>query len=110
MRELVREILEQAGYRVIEAPDGKAGMRAFRDHRPNLVITDLFMPEQEGIQTIRELRAEAPDTKILAISGGGTFGFSNVLAGLEHLGADGTLRKPFHRRELLSTIDQAFGG
>ena len=103
-RDLVREILEEAGHQVIEAPDGKVGVRTFREHRPDLVITDLFMPEQEGIETIRRLRTEAPDVRIIAMSGGGTYGFVDTLDGLEVLGADATLRKPFRNEDLLNTV------
>ena len=104
LRELVREILEEAGHQVIDAPDGKVGLRACLEHRPDLVITDLFMPEQEGIETIRRLRTEAPDVRIIAMSGGGTYGFVGTLDGLEALGAVATLRKPFRNEDLLRRV------
>lgn len=107
VREFLRESLSESGHQVIEAQNGKAGLRLFRQHRPELVITDLFMPEQEGIQTIRQLRAEAAeDVRIIAISGGGTYGFVEALDGLQALGADRTLQKPFRERELLSVVSQ----
>ncbi|HEX2136554.1 MAG TPA: response regulator [Microvirga sp.] len=104
-RELVREVLQEAGHQVVDAPDGRVGFRMFLDHRPDLVIMDLFMPEQEGIETIRQIRAEAPDIRIIAMSGGGSYGFTDALEGVKLLGADAALRKPFRNEDLLSTVD-----
>jgi two-component system response regulator (stage 0 sporulation protein F) len=105
MRRIVRRMLEEAGHRVMEAQDGKVGFRAFREHRPELVIVDIFMPEQEGIETIRKLRKQSPEISIIATSGGGAYGL-NLLDGLELLGADRTLSKPFRKDELLGAVEQ----
>src|SRR4051812_6717914 len=74
MRRTIRRIAETAGHTILEAENGREGVRLFQDHRPALVITDIMMPEKEGIETIREIRAVEAATKILAVSGGGARG------------------------------------
>ena len=101
---LLRLILESAGHTVYDAADGVAGMHIFRKERPELVITDIFMPEQDGLATIRMLRHEFPTVKILAISGGGQFGTLNYLDIAETLGADAVLSKPFTSEALLAIL------
>src|SRR6185437_2539251 len=71
MRRLVTRTLTKAGHEVMEAAEGREGADLFRAHNPDLVVTDILMPTQEGIETILELRREAPTTPIVAISGGG---------------------------------------
>ena len=70
-RGMLQQALRREGYEVVEARDGKEGVICFRTAAIDLVMTDILMPEQEGLQTIRELRAEFPAIKIIAISGGG---------------------------------------
>jgi two-component system chemotaxis response regulator CheY len=77
------------------------GMAAFRSERPDLVITDIVMPEQEVIQTINEIRSAKPDAKIIAISGGGRAGNTDFLKMARRLGASDTIAKPFDRDVLL---------
>ncbi len=102
---MVCTMLEREGYRVSVAQNGKQGLRLFRQEPVDLVITDIFMPEKEGLETIRELRREFPGIKIIAMSGGmaKAEGFS-ALPLAEKLGADHTLVKPFRRTELLSLV------
>ena len=69
-RKLFKLILEKANYEVIEAPDGRIGCSLFRQQPCDLVITDMFMPDKEGMETIFELKTEFPNVKIMAISGG----------------------------------------
>jgi CheY-like chemotaxis protein len=76
-RGMLRQALRPEGYEVVEARDGKEGLIRFRTAAIDLVITDILMPEQEGLQTIRELRAEFPAIKIIAISGDGAQGTLN---------------------------------
>jgi len=99
-RTLVR-ILKAAGHDVREAADGVIGMKLFEEARPALIITDIVMPEQEGIETIRLLRQRAPSLPILAISGGGRLDY---LSFAMELGATATLSKPFGSDQLLSTV------
>jgi YesN/AraC family two-component response regulator len=89
---------------VVEAEDGLAGMKLFRDQAPDFVITDLIMPEQEGIQTIRELRASGRKVAILAVSGSGVERNLDYLESATKLAATETLGKPFRRQELLDAV------
>jgi len=70
VRDTLARLLRAKGCEVVTAADGEHGMTVFRSAAPDLVITDILMPEQEGIQTIRLMRHERPDAKIIAISGG----------------------------------------
>jgi two-component system, chemotaxis family, chemotaxis protein CheY len=106
MRRTMRRFLKDAGHTVLEAPSGSIGLRLFEEAAPDLVILDLFMPEKEGIQTMREMREVRPDAKIIAISGGGRYGL-NLLDGLEQLGATDTLAKPFRKDTFLSSVERA---
>jgi DNA-binding response OmpR family regulator len=71
-------ILKHAGYEVVINVDGEKGIRAFRGIIPDLIITDIIMPEKDGFETIRELKREFPDVKIIAISGGDKVGPGNT--------------------------------
>jgi|SRR5688572_4138345 len=104
VRNTVRTILERAGYSVREADDGEQGVKLYRDTRSDLVITDLFMPQQDGIETIQQLRAEFPDARILAVSGGASLGAEGPLIDARMLGADETLAKPFSKDALLQRV------
>ncbi|HXG17651.1 MAG TPA: response regulator [Methylomirabilota bacterium] len=104
VRDMLRQMLEAEGHSVVEAPNGAAGLRLLREQKPALVITDILMPEKEGIETIRELRKVAPHVKIIAISGGGRMSRIDLLAVAQSFGAAGALAKPFERRELIDTV------
>lgn len=97
-------ILTAAGYEVMSAENGVAGMRLYRDTKPDLVITDIVMPDQEGIETIMEIRKADPDAKIIAISGGGRYGNGHFLELAMALGANASLAKPFDLDLLMSTV------
>lgn len=105
MRRMAVRVLTGAGHEIVEAKDGKEGLRLFRAHRPSVVITDILMPEQEGIQTIRELRREAPSVAIIAVSGGGQAHNMTFLGYAGKLGADATLAKPFRPVELINAVN-----
>jgi DNA-binding response OmpR family regulator len=104
VRASIVHILEDGGYEVLSAEDGIRGMAAFRSEHPDLVITDIVMPEQEGIQTINEIRSAKPDAKIIAISGSGRFGKADFLKMARHFGAADAIAKPFEPDELLSRV------
>jgi DNA-binding response OmpR family regulator len=103
-------ILEDGRYEVMTAEDGLRGMALFRRERPDLVITDIIMPEQEGIQTISEMRKERSDTKIIAISGSGRLGDADFLAMARQLGAADIVAKPFDPDDLLSRVRRCLDG
>lgn len=104
MRTLFSAVLREAGHEVYEAADGRAGLALYHQHRPELVITDIIMPNQEGIETIRLLHAENPEVKIIAISGGGRIGELDFLRIAKEFGAVATLAKPFRKQEFLNLL------
>ena len=103
-RDILRQALERAGHEVVEAPNGRVGIQHQRAMPAAVIITDILMPEQEGLETIRELRRDFPTTSIIAISGGGQIGPDNVLALAERLGAQRALQKPFGLHEMLDAV------
>jgi two-component system, chemotaxis family, chemotaxis protein CheY len=104
VRSTVGRILEAGGYQVISAGDGLQGVAAFRKEQPDLVVTDIIMPEQEGIETIRQILADRPGTKIIAISGGGRIGNTDFLQIARKVGASEVLPKPFDPDDLLQLV------
>lgn len=102
IRELIVDTLSGEGYIVVEAAEGGEGIAKFRAHPFDLIITDLYMPEKEGLETIVELRREFPQLKILAISGART----EQLRIAKMLGADATLSKPFDLIDLIDAVDE----
>ena len=93
VRESLALLLETHGYRVVTAADGIQGLIAFREHAPAVVVTDILMPEQDGLGTIRELKRLDPAVKIVAISGGGRFDKSDYLTIAQKLGAHAAVEK-----------------
>jgi CheY-like chemotaxis protein len=103
-REMLCLVLKNVGYEVHSVADGK-DVATFLRHTPvDLVITDLIMPEKEGIETIIELRRTHREIKIIAVSGGGRLGPEDYLPIAAHAGAAATLSKPFTSEEILSTV------
>ena len=106
MRILLRQVMEWAGYEVIEAGDGREGLHKLRKIGADLVITDLIMPEQEGLETIALIKKEYPHLKIIAISGGGRIGPDAYLPAAQELGAERVFSKPFDIRKLAETVKE----
>jgi DNA-binding response OmpR family regulator len=104
LRRALARALRNYGYAVTTAADGECGFAAFRTERPDIVITDIIMPRREGIETIRAMRKERPETKIIAISGNIAPDGFDVLAVARKLGADEVLAKPFGTERLLTMI------
>jgi DNA-binding response OmpR family regulator len=105
-RRMLRAVLEHEGYVVEEAQNGRQGVANCRATPADLVITNIIMPEQEGLETIRILRQEFPAVKIIAISGGGAWRNLDFLSVARQLGAWRTLRKPFEMRELRAAVGE----
>ena len=105
MRALIGVILEGAGYSVELEADGEAGLRSHRARPFDIVITDIFMPNQDGIETIARLLNEYPALKLVAISGGGShMKGDGYLYTARELGAQAVLTKPFDREQLLQVV------
>ena len=98
------QTLARAGHEVRTAANGAVALKLFLQGATDLVITDLIMPEREGLETIMALRQLRPDIRIIAISGGGRMEPSTCLAMAEHLGAARTLAKPFTARAILEAV------
>lgn len=107
VRKMLRLTLNAAGFDVVEAQDGKIAMKLFhQDLTVDLVITDLIMPEKEGIETIIELRRDFPKVPIIAISGGGRIDPNDYLLLAKKLGAQITLEKPFSRKDIINAVNE----
>jgi CheY-like chemotaxis protein len=100
--------LIKAGYVVLEAIHGADGLRQLRANSVDLVITDMLMPEMDGVEAIQQLRQSFPGVKIIAISGGGLASPDHYLKIARKLGADKTLKKPFTFPELLEAIHELY--
>jgi DNA-binding response OmpR family regulator len=105
LRQTIRKMLESAGHEVVEAENGRAGLDAFRKQGIDAVVTDIIMPQKEGIETIRELRALDAQVRIVAISGGGRTHKMDFLNLATKLGATATLAKPFRKEALLACVE-----
>ena len=105
LREFMQVALELAGYEVETASQGEAALRAQSQRPAAVVITDIFMPQKDGIETINEFRSRFPEVRIIAISGGASIATkSDYLSVASQVGADETLRKPFELDALLAAI------
>jgi CheY-like chemotaxis protein len=102
-RSVLRQVLSTAGYDVIEAANGAEGIQRFNEKPADMIITDIIMPEKEGIETIIELKKAHPDVKFIAMSGGGWYGTDIDFDMAKKLGAR-TLNKPFALQELLDVV------
>jgi DNA-binding response OmpR family regulator len=103
--EVLELILSRHGHTVLRAANGEQGLDLFYNEEFDLVITDILMPEKEGVETIREMRQADPDVRIIAISGGGSLRAEEYLVFAKKFGADATLVKPIDRAVLLTTVD-----
>ena len=106
LRSMLRQMLEQAGHEVTEAVNGAEGIKLYEQDPPDLIITDIIMPEKEGVETIIALRRADPDLPIIAISGGGRLEATDFLPMAGKLGARRTLSKPFRRDQLLEAVGE----
>jgi DNA-binding NtrC family response regulator len=110
VRKTIVQLLEDDGYQVVSTDDGRRGMALFRSAQPDLVITDIFMPEQEGIQTISEMRKAKPEAKIIVMSGGGHMGNADFLKIALALGAIVAIPKPFDPDKLSTIVKGCLAG
>lgn len=106
MRSYLRELLLIHDFKISEAANGKLGLKEFRENTPDLVLTDIIMPEMEGISFIRELRAHNSDIPIIAMTGNVHGRMEEYLDISSQLGADEILRKPIKSQEFLDAINK----
>lgn len=109
VQNMLKQTLERAGYEVAAAANGAEGLKLYESNQQvsapfDVVITDLIMPEMEGIETITLLRKRNPDVKVIAISGGGRNRPEDYLFLAEKLGADRTFSKPVDRKAMLDAV------
>ena len=107
IRRALTSLLSKSGYQVTQANDGLEAIRLWRDQGGDLVITDLHMPEKNGIETILELLSHSPGIRIIAMSGGGQTKRLDLLSNATMLGAVLTIEKPFTLTEMLTLVRQA---
>jgi DNA-binding response OmpR family regulator len=106
LREMLRLALIRRKHTVLEAANGKEAITHFKPSVTDLVVTDLIMPEEDGLKVIIKLREIKPSLKVIAISGGGKAGPASYLNLARALGADAIYTKPFSINELLSKIEE----
>jgi CheY-like chemotaxis protein len=104
VRTLLRDVLEGAGHEVQEGANGDEAIAALAEFRPDILIVDLIMPEQDGLYVIREVRRSMPKAKVIAISGMHSLAGFDYLKPAVKLGADLALYKPFSPKDLLKAI------
>jgi CheY-like chemotaxis protein len=105
-RSTMRRTLERDGHEVLDASDGVAGLKLLAESGARLVITDIFMPGQDGIVTLRRIKKEFPGVRVIAVSGGDATGRIDLRRDAELLGAAGTLRKPFGPADLRRVVEE----
>ena len=108
VRRIVRKMLERGRHEVAEAENGRIGLERLSNTEFDLVITDIVMPEMDGIEMLIELRKQHPTLRVIAMSGGGRSGNMDFLGSAEKLGASAVLHKPFTIDVLTTAIDRSF--
>ncbi len=103
-RWMLAEMLRREGYTVETAENGDEGVKLMEEEKYDLVITDIIMPEKEGLETIMDISTHKPDTKIIAISGGGRSSAGSYLKTAEYFGALRSFQKPFDKDEFLEAV------
>jgi two-component system, chemotaxis family, chemotaxis protein CheY len=100
-------LLSHLGYKVETARNGREGLKSFRASMPDLVLTDIIMPDMEGIETIIEMRRLRPEARIVAMSGGGPMNRESLLDMTVKLGATDSLAKPFDDDQLAQVVERS---
>lgn len=109
VRDTIKLFLETEGYSVITAEDGRDSINKTREHNPSLIITDIVMPNMEGLETIRHYKKTNPNISIMAISGAASFKGDMYLELAGKLGADCAISKPIDRDILLDQVVKLIG-
>jgi YesN/AraC family two-component response regulator len=103
---MLKKMLERAGYEVDLASNGREGMTLFEKGSADLVITDIIMPDKEGLELIIEMKKQSPELKIIAMSGGGRISPESYLECATHFGAEKVFQKPFRQKDLVSAVKE----
>ncbi len=101
---MLKKMLEKAGFEVDLASNGREGMALFQKDSADLVITDIIMPDKEGLELILEMKKLRPELKIIAMSGGGRISPESYLECARHFGAEKVFQKPFRQKDLVSAV------
>ena len=109
IRLTTQALLQHFGYRVRTAGDGHEALQVQREERAQVLLTDIFMPGTEGLETIALFKREWPEIKVIAMSGGGEYAQRNYLRDAAYVGADATLQKPFAPETLLEVLKRLGG-
>jgi CheY-like chemotaxis protein len=104
VRDTLVRMLERAGHKTVAAKNGRQGLAQFHREPPDLIVTDVIMPDLDGIETIMALRQASPAIPIIAVSGGGKAHAMQFLDAAQKLGADLILPKPFKQADLMAAI------
>lgn len=104
IRESLKEILEMNNYEVLAIESGIEFMKRLKEFVPDILITDIIMPDKDGIEIIIEAKKTYPNIRLVAISGGGRIDSESYLNTAKYLGADATLKKPFSHAQLLDIL------
>ncbi len=103
---MLKKMLEKAGHEVYLASNGREGMALFEKASADLVITDIIMPDKEGLELILEMKKQRPALKIIAMSGGGRISPESYLECAKHFGAEKVFQKPFSQKDLISAVKE----
>jgi DNA-binding response OmpR family regulator len=106
VRRMMCSVLEAAGFQVLEASGGVEGLKQIEREKPAVVVLDIIMPDREGLDIVLEVTRRSPQTKILAVSGGGRSGSRDYLEMALQLGAHDVLAKPFGNKALAAKVLQ----
>jgi CheY-like chemotaxis protein len=110
LRDLIQLTLEAAGHRVVTAADGRKAGEALRQQAFDVLVTDVLMPERDGIELIREARVKYPGLRIVVMTAGGQIPRGDYLLVARHLGAHVALAKPFSGEQMVAAIAAAMAG
>ena len=106
MRRFLVKALQNAGFDVISYDNGLSAYQRLREEPFEMLLTDIVMPEMDGIETLRQLRVLDPEARVIAMSGGGNDKYPNPLTLAKELGVIATLEKPFRRQQLRDAVDR----
>lgn len=109
LREALCELLHQAGYEPVAMANGRQAAQLHRAEPVQMIVTDIFMPETDGLEIIAEFRRSFPEVKIIAVSGGGSRGMMELLSVAQRMGAQRVFMKPFDIHELLVAVEELLG-